>query len=153
MTYPSSHGLTGSNACHTTSYSSSVSNHSISTSPLIKSVIPIPSFSSSPLKISLISKLLIQGIVFSNLIYSFLSLIPPLLASVKHTYIVSVILSLSEIMPSCSRCIKKGFTYVVIASPFSRQPLSYAKCTKANMRSLCNVHSVSDSECTHPMHL
>ena len=42
-----------------------------------------------------------------------------LLASKRHTYTVAVILSLGEIMPSCSRYKEKKLVYVVIIAPFS----------------------------------
>ena len=71
---------------------------------------------------------------------------PPSLASIKHAHIILTILLLGEIMPFYSRCSKKGFVCVAIMAPFGRQPSSCAECTKANMRSLCNVHSTSDSE-------
>ena len=74
-------------------------------------------------------------------------------ASKRRTRIVSTILSLSEIMPSCSRCSKKKLVYVAIASPSIRQPSSYAKYTKANIRSSCNVRSVSNTKYTRLLRL
>ena len=73
---------------------------------------------------------------------------PPIRSSTskRRARIVSTILSLGEIIPSYSRCSEKKLVYVAIVSPFGRQPSSYAKCTKANMRSSCNVRSVSDTK-------
>jgi len=51
-------------------------------------------------------------------------------------------------MPSCSRCAKEGLVYVAITAPSSRQPSSCSECTKSNVRSSCDVRSVSDAECT-----
>ena len=69
-------------------------------------------------------------------------------ASKRYTRVVLTILSLGEIMPSYSRCSKKKLVCVAIASPFGRQPSSYTKCTKANMRFSCNVRSVSNTKYT-----
>ena len=68
--------------------------------------------------------------------------------SKRRIRIVSTILSLSEVILACSRCAKKGLVYVAIASPSGRQPSSYAKCIKANMRSSYNVRSVLDTKYT-----
>ena len=68
------------------------------------------------------------------------------LASKRRAYTVAVILLLSEIMPTCSRCAEKKLVYITITAPFGRQPSSYIKCTKSNMRSSCNVKSVSDAK-------
>ena len=38
-------------------------------------------------------------------------------ASKCYTYIVAVILLLSEIMPTCSRCVLKGLVYIAIIAP------------------------------------
>ena len=65
-----------------------------------------------------------------------------------YTHVVSTILSLSEIMPFCSRCSKAGLVYITIVSPFGRQLSLCAECTKVNMRSLYNVCSISNSKCT-----
>ena len=47
---------------------------------------------------------------------------PPIRSSTleRCTYIVAVILLLSEIMPTCSRCVLKGLVYIAITAPFSR---------------------------------
>ena len=68
------------------------------------------------------------------------------LASKHCTYIVLVTLLLSEIMPTYSHYIEKKLVYIAIIVPSSRQPTSYIKCTKSNMRLSCNVKSVSDAK-------
>ena len=68
------------------------------------------------------------------------------LVSKRRTHVIAVILLLGEIMPICSRCTKKKLVCVIIAAPFSRQPFSYIKCTKLNMRLSCNIKSVSDTK-------
>ena len=69
-------------------------------------------------------------------------------ASKRRTRVVLKILSLSEIMPTCSYCAEKKLVCVAIISPSSRQPSSYTKCIKANMRSSCNVRSISNVKYT-----
>jgi len=68
------------------------------------------------------------------------------LASERRARTIAVILSLGEIMPSCSRCAEKKLVCIAIAAPSGRQPSSCVECTKSNMRSSCNVRSVSDAE-------
>ena len=68
------------------------------------------------------------------------------LVSKRHAHIVAVILLFSKIMPFCSRCKEKKLVCVIIIALFSRQPSFYIKYTKSNMRSSCNVKSVSDAE-------
>jgi len=67
--------------------------------------------------------------------------------AIYYNWLVSQILSTGEIILLCSRCDEKGLVYITIASPIGRQPLSYAKCTKANMRFSCDVHSTSNVKC------
>ena len=69
------------------------------------------------------------------------------LASKRCTYIVAVILLLSEIIPTYSRCVLKGLVYIIIMAPLGRQPSSYTKYTKLNIRSSYNVKSVSIAKC------
>ena len=69
------------------------------------------------------------------------------LASKYYTYTVAVILLLGEIIPSYSRYKEKKLVYIIIITPFSRQPSSYIKCTKLNIHSSYNVRSVSNTEC------
>ena len=68
------------------------------------------------------------------------------LASKRRTYIVVVILSLSEIMPTCSCYVSKGLVYIVIIAPLSRQPSFYTKCIKLNMRSFYNIKLVFNAK-------
>jgi hypothetical protein len=42
------------------------------------------------------------------------------LASKHYAYIVTLILLLSEIMPTCSYCVEKGLIYIIIIALFSR---------------------------------
>ena len=53
--------------------------------------------------------------------------------------LVAIIFSLSEIMPTCSRCMEKGLVYIIIAALFSCQPSLYTKCTKLNIYTLYNI--------------
>ena len=95
---------------------------SICTILFIKSVTPTP-FSLSSSSKNLVSKLLIRGVLYPDLIWwLLLFLIPPIrsLASECCTYAIAVILLLSEIMPSCSRCNEKKLVYIIIMAPFSR---------------------------------
>ena len=41
------------------------------------------------------------------------------LASKRRTHVVAVILLLSKIMPTYSRCVLKGLVYIIIAALFS----------------------------------
>ena len=68
------------------------------------------------------------------------------LASVRRTLLAISISLDSEIMSPCSRYTKKGLVCITITTPFSRQPSSYSKCTKANTRSLYNIRSVSTNK-------
>ena len=69
---------------------------------------------------------------------------PPIrsLASVRCVLLAASISLDSEIMSPCSHYAKKGLVYITIIAPFSRQPSSYFKCTKANTYSLCDVRLV-----------
>ena len=68
---------------------------------------------------------------------------PPSVASVRHSAFIAFILSINKVMPSCSHCVKKGLVYITIMALSSCQPLSYAKCIKANIYLSYNVYSVS----------
>ena len=70
-------------------------------------------------------------------------------ASKRHAYIVAIILSLSEIMPTYSCYVLKGLVYIAIIAPLGRQSFSYIKCTKSNIYLSCNVRSVSNAKCTY----
>ena len=64
----------------------------------------------------------------------------------------SSILSLGKIMPSLySHYAKAGLVYIALASPSSRQPSSCLECTKVNVRSSCDVRSVSNAKYTRPI--
>ena len=67
-------------------------------------------------------------------------------ASKRHTYIVAVILLLSEIMPIYSCYAKKKLVYIIIIAPFSRQPSFYFKCTKSNIYLSCDIQLALDIE-------
>ena len=69
------------------------------------------------------------------------------LASKRRTYVVAIIFSLSKIMPTYSRCVLKGLIYIAIIAPLNRQPSSYTKYTKSNMRSSCDIRLVSNAKC------
>ena len=73
---------------------------------------------------------------------------PPIrsLASKRRAYTVAVILLFSKIMPSCFHCGEKKLVYIIIITPFSRQPSSCIECTKLNIRLSCNVKLVSDAK-------
>jgi len=117
------------------SLSSTLSNCDIY---LIRSITLTFSFLSSSLKTFVISKLLIKSIVLPSLfasIYAKWLIIPKhplLLQTQRRTKTVAFILSFSEVMPLCSRYIKEGLVYVIIAAPSSYQPSSYSECTWLN---------------------
>ena len=68
------------------------------------------------------------------------------LVSKRCIYIVTVILLLSEIMPTYSRYVLKGLVYIIIIALLGRQPFSYIKYTKLNMCLSCNVRLVSNAK-------
>ena len=56
-----------------------------------------------------------------NLIYLSSSLIiPPSRSSLRRAKLVLLILSVSKIIPTYSRCVEKGLVYIAIASPTGR---------------------------------
>ena len=65
--------------------------------------------------------------------------------------LVAVILLLSEIMPTYSHCVEKGLVYIAIIALLGRQPFFYTKYIKLNMRSSCNIRSVSNAEYAYLM--
>jgi len=69
-------------------------------------------------------------------------------STVRRAHTVALVLSLGEVMPLCSCCAKEGLVYIAIAAPSGRQPSSCSECTKSNVRLSCDVHSVSNAECT-----
>ena len=76
---------------------------------------------------------------------------PPVKSSASRcrNKLVSLIFSISKVMPSCSHYIERGLLCVIIVSPSSRQPLSCAKYTTINIHSSYNIHLVSDAEYKH----
>ena len=75
---------------------------------------------------------------------------PPIrsLASKRCACIIAVILLFNKIMPSYSCYKEKKLVYIIIITPFSRQPSFYIKCTKLNIHLSYNVKSVSNTKCT-----
>ena len=73
-------------------------------------------------------------------------------ASERCVYIVAMIFSFGEIMPTYSRCVLKGLVYITIIAPLGCQPFFYTKCTKLNMRLSCNVKLVFNTKCTFLIH-
>ena len=68
------------------------------------------------------------------------------LVSKRRTRVVAVILLLSKIILTYSRCVLKGLVYITIIALSSCQSSFYAKCTKSNIRSSCDVRLVSAAE-------
>jgi hypothetical protein len=123
------------------------------TTAIIRSITLSPSSLSLSLKISLISKLLIRGIAFPSLIWWPLSfLIPPIRSSLSNycNQLVTIILLLGEVILSYSCYMEKKLVYIAITSLSGRQPSSYAKCTKLNIRLSCDVRSISNTKYTRP---
>jgi len=150
LTYFSFYNSIGLNPSCMAYYTTWVSSDNKSTSPYIRSVTLPPLFLSLSLKTSCISKLLIRGIVFPDLIWWSLFLIMPLIRSSVSDYcnwLVTTILLFSEVMLSYSHCVEKALVCVIIAVLTKCQPSSYIKCTWVNMWLSCNVWSISDAEC------
>jgi len=131
LTYFLSHNLIGLNPSCITYYTAWVSSNSMSTSLFIRSII-LPSLSPSlSLKTSCIFKLLIRGVIFPDLFWWFSFLImPPIRFSVSDHYnwLVTTILSLSEVMLFCSYCVEKALVCITIISPIGHQPSSCIEC-------------------------
>ena len=53
--------------------------------------------------------------------------------SKRRAHVIAIILLLSEIMPTCSRCVSKELVCIAIIAPSSRQLSSYTKYTKSNI--------------------
>jgi hypothetical protein len=72
----------------------------------------------------------------------------------RRAYIVTIILSLGEIMPTYSHYIRKGLVYIIITALFNRQPSSYLEFTKLNIHLSCNICLMSNTKyiylITHP---
>ena len=75
------------------------------------------------------------------------------LASKHYTYTVTLILSLSVIIPTYSHYTKKKLVYIIIAAPSSHQPSSYSECIKLNIYSSYNIKSVSNTKCAFLIYL
>ena len=110
LAYPLSYDLTGS-IILTSSYKSYLNNRHIFTT---KSITLFLSSLDLSLKIPPFFRSFIRGTVSSNSICCLLFLIPPSLASIYYTILITLILSISKVMPSCSYYIKKGLIYVII---------------------------------------
>ena len=67
--------------------------------------------------------------------------------------LVAVILLLNKIIPTYSRYAEKGLVYITIIALFSRQPFSYTKYTKLNIRFFYNIRLVSNAKCIFPTRL
>ena len=82
-----------------------------------------------------------------------MSLIPLIrsLASERYLRLVSLILSLGEIMPSYFYYIEKRLSYIAILAPSGRQLFFYTKCTKLNMRLSYDVKLVFNTKYTYFM--
>ena len=74
------------------------------------------------------------------------------LASKRRLRLISLILSLGEIIPSYSYCVEKRLFYITISAPFSYQPSFYTKCTKLNIYLSCDVRLVSNIKYTCFIH-
>ena len=68
------------------------------------------------------------------------------LASKRRTYVIAVILLLSEIMPTYSQCLLKGLVCITIITLLGRQLSSYAKCTKLNIYLSCDIRLVFNAK-------
>ena len=73
------------------------------------------------------------------------------LVSKRRFRLVSLILSLGEIILSCFYCIEKRLSYIAISAPFSRQPSFCVKYTKLNMYSSYDVRLVSNTKYVYLM--
>ena len=74
---------------------------------------------------------------------------PPIKSSISNYYnwLVTTILSFSKVILFYSCYTEKKLVYIIIAAPSSRQPSFYTKCTQVNIRSSCNIWSVSNAKC------
>ena len=77
---------------------------------------------------------------------------PPIrsLVSKRRLGLVSLILSLGEIMPSCFYYVEKRLVCIIIMSLANRQPSSYSKYIKANTYLSCNMRLVPFNKCRFP---
>ncbi len=140
-----SHNSTGSIVL-TSSYSSCRSCLSNWHTSIIISITLSPPSLSLTLKILLASRLFIRGIVSSYLIYYHPSLMPPFIAFIYYTTLITLILSINKVILFYSYYIKKGLVYIIIISPSSYQPLSYTKYIKVNIHLFYNIYSISSTK-------
>ena len=68
------------------------------------------------------------------------------LASKRRLRLVSLILSLGEVMPLYSYYIKKSLSYIAILAPSGRQFSFYTKYIYTNMRLSYNIRSVFNTK-------
>ena len=115
LVYPLSHNLTSS-IILTSSCSSRRSCLSNWHTSITISIILSPPSLSLTLKILLTSRLFIRGTVSSSLIYCHLSLMPPSVVSIYCTALITLIFSISKVIPSYFCYIKKGLIYIIIAA-------------------------------------
>ena len=111
----------------------SSNSHNIS---VISSFVTLfPSLLSLSLKILLIFRSLIRGVLLLVSIQSSFLIMPPVRFFTFSwcNRLVTVILLLGEIMLLCSYCSEKELVCVIIISPTGCQPSSCIKCTRANM--------------------
>ena len=80
---------------------------------------------------------------------------PPIRSLVfkRRAHAVAVIFLLGEIMPFYSYYNKKKLVYIIIITPFGRQPSFYFKYIKLNMRLSCNIKLVSNIEYLYLIYL
>ena len=67
--------------------------------------------------------------------------------------LVAVIFLLSKIIPTYSYYTEKGLVYIAIIALFSRQPSSYTKYTKLNIRLSCDIRLISNAKYMFFIHL
>ena len=124
------------------SYTALVFSDNKSINLFIRFVTPSPLSLSLSLKTSCISKLLIRGVVFPDLIWWSFFLIMFFIRSSAFNYhnrLVIIILSLSEVMLLYSYCEEKKLVCVIITVFTGCQPSSCVKCTQVNMQLSCNI--------------
>ena len=118
--YPSSHDSIGSIVL-TSSCNSRRSPLNNWHANITRSVTLSPPSLALSSKILPISRLPTKGIVSSVLICCLLLLMPPIRssASIHYAALVALILSIGEIIPSCSYYVKKGLVCIIITAPSS----------------------------------
>ena len=71
-------------------------------------------------------------------------------ASKRRALLTTSISLDGEIISPCSYYAKKGLVYIIIINPSGRQPFLYAKYTKSNTYTSCNMRLVSLNKCAFP---